>query len=143
MEVLEPPTERLAVQVVVVPRTAEPEERALQVREIMVEPLLLHVALVVEVVALEVPVAPAAGVVLSALYSGMEMGIYVLNKIRLDLRAESGSRPARLLRALPLATRQQQPVVHPRLPQPMRPPALPVGWPPSSIFSCTMMERPR
>lgn len=41
------------------------------------------------------------GVALSFLYSGIETGAYVLNKIRLDLRAESGSRSARrLLRAL-------------------------------------------
>jgi CBS domain containing-hemolysin-like protein len=39
------------------------------------------------------------GVVMTALYAGLETGIYVLNKIRLDLRAETGSRPARILRA--------------------------------------------
>jgi CBS domain containing-hemolysin-like protein len=35
---------------------------------------------------------------MSALFAGMETGIYVLNKIRLDLRAETGDRRARLLR---------------------------------------------
>ena len=35
---------------------------------------------------------------LGALYCGLETGIYVLNKIRLDLRAEAGNRRARLLR---------------------------------------------
>jgi CBS domain containing-hemolysin-like protein len=40
----------------------------------------------------------AAGTALTALYDGAETGLYVLNKMRLDLRAESGSRPARLLR---------------------------------------------
>jgi CBS domain containing-hemolysin-like protein len=35
-----------------------------------------------------------------ALFCGLETGIYVLNKIRLDLRAEAGSRQARLLRRL-------------------------------------------
>ena len=38
------------------------------------------------------------GVGLGALYAGLETGIYVLNKIRLDLRAEAGSAPARILR---------------------------------------------
>ena len=37
------------------------------------------------------------GVGLGALYAGLETGIYVLNKIRLDLRAEAGSAPARIL----------------------------------------------
>lgn len=40
------------------------------------------------------------GVLLSALYSAMETGVYVTNKIRLDLQAEAGSRPARLLRRM-------------------------------------------
>ena len=40
----------------------------------------------------------AASLVMSALYAGMETGIYVLNKIRLDLNAEAGDRRARLLR---------------------------------------------
>ena len=40
----------------------------------------------------------AAAVAMSALFAGMETGIYVLNKIRLDLRAETGDRRARLLR---------------------------------------------
>jgi len=39
-----------------------------------------------------------AGLVTGALYAGLETGIYVLNKVRLDLRAEAGSRPARTLR---------------------------------------------
>ena len=38
-----------------------------------------------------------AGMVLSFLYSGLETGCYVVNKIRLDLRADSGNRPARRL----------------------------------------------
>jgi len=37
---------------------------------------------------------------LDALFSGMETGVYVLNKIRLDLRAEAGSRGARVLRGM-------------------------------------------
>lgn len=39
----------------------------------------------------------AGGLSLSFLYSGVETGAYVLNKVRLDLRAESGSRSARRL----------------------------------------------
>jgi CBS domain containing-hemolysin-like protein len=39
-----------------------------------------------------------ASLAMSALYAGMETGIYVLNKIRLDLNAEAGDRRARLLR---------------------------------------------
>lgn len=39
----------------------------------------------------------AGGVGLGALYAGLETGIYVLNKIRLELRAEAGERPARSL----------------------------------------------
>ncbi len=35
-----------------------------------------------------------------AIYCGMETGAYVLNKIRLDLRAEKASRPARLLQRM-------------------------------------------
>jgi putative hemolysin len=35
-----------------------------------------------------------------ALYCGLETGVYVLNKIRLDLRAEGGSRSARRLRRM-------------------------------------------
>jgi len=42
----------------------------------------------------------AAGVIMTAFYCGMETGIYVLNKIRLDLAAESGRRSARVLRAI-------------------------------------------
>lgn len=41
-----------------------------------------------------------AGMVLSFLYSGLETGTYAVNKIRLDLRAESGSRRASRLRAM-------------------------------------------
>ena len=40
------------------------------------------------------------GLVCSALYAGTETGIYVLNKMRLDLRAESGSLAARVLRRM-------------------------------------------
>jgi len=46
------------------------------------------------------PCVLAASVGLSALFSGMETGLYVLNKVRLDLRAEAGSRQARRLRRL-------------------------------------------
>ena len=46
----------------------------------------------------------AAGLVVCAvidgLFCGMETGIYVLNKVRLDLRAESGSRSAKTLRRM-------------------------------------------
>lgn len=38
--------------------------------------------------------------VLSAMYSAAETGIYVMNKTRLELQAESGSRSARILRAM-------------------------------------------
>lgn len=41
-----------------------------------------------------------AGLILSAYYAGMETGLYVLNKIRLDLRAESGERRGQRLRGL-------------------------------------------
>ena len=41
-----------------------------------------------------------AGMVLSFLYSGVETGTYVVNKIRLDLHAEAGNRRARRLRAM-------------------------------------------
>ncbi len=44
--------------------------------------------------------ALAAGMVLSFLYSGLETGTYTVNKIRLDLRAESGLRRAVRLRAM-------------------------------------------
>ncbi|RPI61664.1 MAG: DUF21 domain-containing protein, partial [Planctomycetaceae bacterium] len=37
---------------------------------------------------------------LSFIYSGLEIGIYAMNKIRLDLRAESGSKTARVIRRL-------------------------------------------
>lgn len=40
------------------------------------------------------------GVVLAGLFCGLETGIYVLNKFRLDLRAESGSRAAGLLKRM-------------------------------------------
>jgi len=38
--------------------------------------------------------------VFDGMFCGMETGIYVMNKIRLDLRAEAGSRPARVLRGM-------------------------------------------
>ena len=41
-----------------------------------------------------------AGMALRGLFAGMETGVYVLNKIRLDLRAEQGLRSARRLRRL-------------------------------------------
>ncbi len=41
-----------------------------------------------------------ASVILQALYAGMETGIYVMNKVRLELRAERGYGPARLLRRM-------------------------------------------
>ncbi len=37
---------------------------------------------------------------LDGMYSGMESGIYVINKIRLDLHASEGSKPAKLLQKL-------------------------------------------
>ena len=46
------------------------------------------------------PLLLTAGVIMTGFYCGMETGIYVLNKIRLDLSAESGQRSARLLRRL-------------------------------------------
>ena len=42
----------------------------------------------------------AAGTGLCALFSGLETGIYVVNKIRLDLRAEAGNRQGRTLRRM-------------------------------------------
>ncbi|MCD6303822.1 MAG: DUF21 domain-containing protein [Planctomycetes bacterium] len=42
----------------------------------------------------------AAAIILNSLYCGLETGIYVLNKVRLDLRAEKQDRRARLLRRL-------------------------------------------
>ena len=45
-------------------------------------------------------IALATGMVLSFIYSGMETGTYVVNKVRLDLRAEAGGRRARRLRRL-------------------------------------------
>jgi len=44
--------------------------------------------------------AAAGGVVMCAIYCGLETGIYVLNKVRLDLHAEEGRRPARRLKAM-------------------------------------------
>jgi len=44
--------------------------------------------------------AAAAGIVLCAIYCGMETGIYVLNKARLDLHAASGRRAAKGLKAM-------------------------------------------
>jgi len=45
-------------------------------------------------------VAAGVAVALCGLYCGMETGLYVLNRIRLDLRASAGSRPARRLAGL-------------------------------------------
>lgn len=42
----------------------------------------------------------AAGTGLCALFSGLETGMYVVNKIRLDLRAEAGNRQAQTLRRM-------------------------------------------
>jgi len=42
----------------------------------------------------------ALAVILCAIFSGLEIGIYVLNKIRLDLHAEAGMRQARRLRRM-------------------------------------------
>jgi len=42
----------------------------------------------------------AVGVVMSGLYSGLETGVYVINKFRLDLRADRGDRPARRLKRI-------------------------------------------
>ncbi len=42
----------------------------------------------------------AAGVAMAGLLAGMETGIYVLNRIRLDLRCEAGEAAARKLRSL-------------------------------------------
>lgn len=39
-------------------------------------------------------------VALGSLYSGMETGVYVINKIRLDLHAEAGHHPARYLQGM-------------------------------------------
>ena len=44
------------------------------------------------------PAVLAAAVAMEAMFCGMETGMYVLNKVRLDLRAEAGGRGARLLR---------------------------------------------
>ncbi len=46
------------------------------------------------------PIVLVAATSLSALFSGMETGFYVMNKIRLELRAEAGGRDAKLLRRL-------------------------------------------
>jgi CBS domain containing-hemolysin-like protein len=46
------------------------------------------------------PVVLVAATGLAALFCGMETGIYVVNKVRLDLRAEAGGRDARRLRRL-------------------------------------------
>jgi len=40
------------------------------------------------------------GLLFGALYNAAETGIYVMNKTRLELRAEFGSRPARILRVM-------------------------------------------
>ncbi len=42
----------------------------------------------------------AACAIIDGLFCGMETGMYVLNKVRLDLRAESGSRSAKTLRRM-------------------------------------------
>jgi len=42
----------------------------------------------------------AVSVVLRGLYAGMETGVYVLNKVRLDLRADSGDRRALMVQKL-------------------------------------------
>ena len=42
----------------------------------------------------------AGGVIMTGLYCGLETGIYVINKFRLDLRAESQDRPARRLKGI-------------------------------------------
>ncbi len=44
------------------------------------------------------PAVGLAAIVMQSMFCGMETGIYVLNKIRLDLGAEAGRRGARLLR---------------------------------------------
>jgi len=44
--------------------------------------------------------AAAAGVAMTAVYCGMETGIYVLNKVRLDLHAEKGRRAAGRLKTM-------------------------------------------
>jgi len=46
------------------------------------------------------PIVLVAATALSALFSGLETGVYVLNKVRLDLRAEAGGRDAQRLRRL-------------------------------------------
>jgi CBS domain containing-hemolysin-like protein len=46
------------------------------------------------------PCVLATFVLLDALYSGMETGVYVLNKVRLDLHADAGQRPARFLQQI-------------------------------------------
>ena len=46
------------------------------------------------------PAVIAAAVATDAFFCGMETGVYVVNKARLDLRAEAGSRAARVLRGL-------------------------------------------
>lgn len=46
------------------------------------------------------PIVLVVATALAALFSGMETGLYVLNKVRLDLRAEAGGRDAKCLRRL-------------------------------------------
>lgn len=46
------------------------------------------------------PIVLVAAMGLSALFSGMETGIYVMNKVRLELRAEAGGHDAQRLRRL-------------------------------------------
>ncbi len=42
----------------------------------------------------------AVNIVLAGAFAGMETGVYMVNKVRVELRAEAGSRPARALRKL-------------------------------------------
>ncbi|HUS48289.1 MAG TPA: CNNM domain-containing protein [Phycisphaerae bacterium] len=46
------------------------------------------------------PAALLVSVAFDALFCGLETGIYILNKVRLDLHAEAGSRPAMLLQKM-------------------------------------------
>ena len=54
-------------------------------------------------------VALLAGMALSFIYSGMETGIYVVNKVRLDLRAEAGRR--RAVRLAKMLARPDRPLM--------------------------------
>ncbi len=46
------------------------------------------------------PVVLVVNIVLVGLYCGLEMGVYVANKVRVELRAEAGSRAAKILRKM-------------------------------------------